>query len=1371
MSSISFEKHLPQLFLQHLQRFDETQPFTVRLNAAVMMTDISGFSALAMALTRDGAHGVETLRQVLDDYFGSLGAIVASHGGDIATFAGDAVIALWPAERGMADAARLAAQCALQIQHDAPGWSRGRSLDLTQRIAISCGEVLACKLGGFDGKWLIVFAGQPVVDAGRACDVTTPGEVLLTAPALGHLRDAVQSSAMPYDGHARLERLNGANLLPPPRLETDAPPLDAQRLAAYIPEVLVRRAHSGHDEWLEEFRVVTVMFVKLDGIDFSDTDSPDGAGALQAMTHAVQEAVHRYGGAMPYVQMDDKGLNFIVAFGIPTATHEDDSARALRAGLDIQRKLRGSGMQPSIGVATGMLYCGECGAAHRRQYSMIGPAINFAARLAGAAPDDLLCDEETAKAVRGRLSFTVAHNVRPKHADATVLALRPEWRDKAPGHQRVGAMVGRSTELRQLLEALECARGGIGARVLVSGEPGIGKSRLLRELGERCGSLGFGVLDGAARSLERNTPYFVWRELLGALLERLGQSGEAARDTLLRQLRDVPLDEAAAELLDSRRERGGPRPGPGGAQLLQWAPLLNDIVPLGIADSALTQQMRGTARASSLQALLLHLAARACEAGPLLLVVDDLHWIDDLSGQALLALCERLASLSVVAGSRPQTDQASAVAADFGRLAGVHRLSLGALAEVLGREVIARLFGVETVPDELSRLIHERSGGNPFYTEQLALELRESGHVEIVGGRCKLREDIAERAAHALPDNLRGVITSRVDRLGGEQELVLKVACVFGRVFDEDGISAVHPVQQPRERVAESLGSLLDSNLIFRAREQGDTSYAFTHVIVQEAIYELLPLAQRKRLHHRVADWLEVRHAGAMAGAYGVLASHCLLADEFARALNHLEGGALTAMRHAAYREAIGQLHTAQRVAQEHQLDADALRQARWQSLLGDSHHELSEFVQAKTQYLKVLALLGEPFVEGRAVRLGSIVKHLALQALPARRAVREAAAPEALRLASHAYAQLSELYYHENNPLTVLQLTLLSVHRAQRAGAEAELAAGYGALAIGFGQAGLVGVARSYMRRSIELAESRSGDTNGIAYAHLLAIVHASSQCDWDTLDRSGGRAATLYSELGEPFRLAAVRSTRAVAAIQRGRFDEAAALLDDMRRAAALDTPPRVMGWHLVPELQLGIAFGRVDRARVEEAQRNAANVESLVDRLMSLGSVASAWLHLGDAQRALEAAAQGLELLLGHAPVAGAGFVYGPLGVVEVLLACRDRVAADDRPGHDKRTARACAMLRIYTQQVPSTRPRGHFLLACQAENKGSARRAVALWRKAASSAKALSMPGDEAAALLALGQRLPAGNAELAQAQLGFEALRLPMPRLFQPIGTV
>lgn len=1339
MTAISFEKHLPWLFLQQLECHDENEPFSVRMPAAIMMTDISGFSALALELTRDQAQGVETLQEILDSYFGALGAVVDQYGGDIATFAGDALIAVWPSDENMQNGASSAVRCALSIQEQSKSWWNGR--DLTQRIAVSCGEMLVSKLGGDEGKWLNVFLGQPVVDAGCACDVTTPGQVLVTPEVAALLQGQLHGDAT-AEGYLRAERLDGAD--PPPRSGTDTHPhFKSERLARYLPDVLVRRASAGQDEWLAEFRVVTSMFVKLENVEFDSVDTLD---RLQHMTRTIQQSVHRYGGALPYVQMDDKGLNFVIAYGIPTAAYEDDAPRALSTGLEIQRALRAIGMQPSIGVATGILYCGECGAKHRRQYSMIGPAINFAARLAGAAPDDLLNDEETTKAAGERLSFTIAQNVRPKHAESAVLAFRPEWRQNPPSGDRVSAMVGRAAELAQLVSALQAACSGHGARLLVTGEPGIGKSRLLRELRTEAAALGMTVLASDAESVEHNTPYFLWRGLLRALLTRLGAPGEALRETVRRHLQDDPM-------------------------LRPWESLLNDILPLALPDTDLTREMRGTARASSIQGLLLHLVERACEQGPLVLIADDLHWIDEPSGRVLIVLAEGAHALSIVVGTRPLEEYHNPVAEDFFRDPALSRIALDALTPTQTADMVARLCGVASVPPELSQLIHSRGDGNPFYIQQLTLLLREAGHIEIVGGRCNVQGDIAGLVAHALPDTLRGLITSRVDRLPDEQQLALKVASVFGRMFTGTGLAAILPVAEQGRRIADLLLGLAGSNLI--ASEGGD-SYAFSHALVQEAIYDLLPMAQRKRQHRRIADWLEEQHGALMTGYFGLLANHCMLAEEFPRAVNHLEGGAKTAIRDSAYREAIRHIETAQRIVTERKLDAEPLRRARWHILLGDSHHELTELKQASPQYLRALELLGQPYAPGALSRTGGILAQLGSLTISGLAAGKKAAPTTALedrwRLASHAYAQLSEISYYENNPLAVLHLTLLSVREARRSGSMPELSAGYGALAIAFGQAGLPGVARRCAQKAIALAQSRPTETNGIAYAHLLALVLASSQCDWDFLDRSGRQAEALYSELGERSRVAAVRGMQATSATQRGRYTDAAVILDAMAASATPDTPERVHGWRLCAQLQLSTARGSVDRTDIDRTLQAQEGAETPIDRLMSLGSLAAAWVCLGESARALDAAEQGLALLLGQTPVAGAGFVYGPLGVVEALLACWDQVSPEEVRAHAGKTARACAILRTYTRQVPSTRPRGYFLLACQAERKGSRRAALALWRKAAEAGYALSMPYDRATALRALGQRLPAGKRELEQANDIYRELQVPPPALFPPRST-
>lgn len=1341
MSAISFEKHLPRLLLEQIERFDADQPFTVRFPAAVMMTDISGFSALAVELTREGAHGVEALQQTLDTYFGALGAVVARCGGDIATFAGDAVFAVWPAGDDPAQAAARAVQCALSIQQESGDWWQGHSNSLTQRIAVSSGEISLSKLGGAGGKWLNVFAGAPVVEAGRVCDVTTPGQVLVT-PAVAALLGGRIEGEVSVEGCVRVDRLQGAIAMAALPSAT-AVPADPQRLAAYVPDVLVRRANAGHDDWLAEFRVVTVMFVKLENVDF---DATDAGHRLQDMTRTVQQAVQHYGGALPYVQMDDKGLNFIIAFGIPTAAYEDDAARALSAGLEIQRALRAIGMLPSIGVATGVLYCGECGALHRRQYSMIGPAINLAARLAAAAPDDLLSDDQTSKAAGERLSFTVARNVQTKQADAPVLALRPEWRARSSTNERSGAMVGREAELRQLLDALHAGKGGEGARLLVSGDAGIGKSRLLAELCRSLEAAGMAVVSGDAQAIERNTPYCLWRDVLRTLLGLIGLPGESGADTVRRHLRSD-------------------------AQLLSWAPLLGDILPLAIPETDLTREMRGSARASAMQALLLHLLQQAAGLRPLVLMAHDLHWIDALSASALLMLAERAPTLSIVACSRPLQGLGNPAAESFCRHPALRTIELGVLDRDQSAAMVCGMLGIGGVPAELSQLVHGRCAGNPFYIQQLTLALREAGHIDVVGGRCQLKGDIAQHVSHAMPGTLRGVIASRVDRLSDEHQLLLKVASVFGRVFSGAALAAVHPVAQQARRILELLSGLAGSNLVVNESAAGDDSFAFSHVLVQEAIYELLPLAQRRRQHRRIADWLEAQHGAGMAGYFGLLANHCMLAEDFARAVDHLEGGARTAIRQAAYREAVQHVETAQRITAERRLDADALRRARWHGLLGDSHHELTELKLARTEYLRVLELLGRPYAPGAWARATGILAELARLRLGglAASTVPDAAARQVdeRRLASRAYAQLSEIHYYENDPIAVLHLTLLSVREAQRSGSLPELSAGYGGLAIAFGQMGMAGAARAYVERSMALAEARPAEVHGIAYAHLLAAVMASSQCDWALLESSGRRAEVLYGELGEHFRLVALRAMRAHSAIHRGRYAEAAPVLDAMAASLTPDTPERVRGWRLCAQLQLAVVRGTVARTDIDDMLHTLQGAEMPIDRLMIFGSVASARLQLGETGAALHAARQGLELLLGRTPVAGAGYVLGPLGVVEALLACSDQVPPQEAAAHAVQVRQACAALRIYTRQVPSTRPRGYFLLACQAERNGARRRALGLWRKALVAAQAHAMPYDEAAAGMALAQRLPQGGAGLEQARQIFSTLQVPVPTLFQP----
>ena len=339
------------------------------------------------------------------------------------------------------------------IQHEARGWSR-RQLNLTQRIAIGCGEILICKLGGSNGKWLNVFAGHPIVDAGRACDVTTPGEVLLT-PRLArfaHRRSGQRAWTTVMPGWTGWTAAAAAVQQRPPVGARAGPArgLPARRAGASR-EIRPGRVAGGVPRRDGDVRQAGQHRLRRaegpDDAAGADLLDPGGRASLRR-----RDAVRADGRQGPELRH--------------RVRHSDGRVRRRRGACadapawTFSTPCGGIGVRPSIGVATGILFCGECGAAQRRQYSMIGPAINFAARLAGAAPDDLLCDEETAKAVRDRLSFTVAHNVRPKHAEATVLALRPDWRDKAPTAAGRGVWSAAPTSCSACSALLERAHAG-----------------------------------------------------------------------------------------------------------------------------------------------------------------------------------------------------------------------------------------------------------------------------------------------------------------------------------------------------------------------------------------------------------------------------------------------------------------------------------------------------------------------------------------------------------------------------------------------------------------------------------------------------------------------------------------------------------------------------------------------------------------------------------------------------------------------------------------------------------------------------------------------------------------------------------------------
>lgn len=908
--------------------------------ATVLFADISGFTGITEQLASQGPAGVEELTRVLNAYFEQLIAIITASGGDVVKFAGDALLAIWPVEFGelggsvvlhpkagaqgekavhrlsstvntsLAAATRLAAQCSLAVQATLRDYRVGNEVRLSLHIGIGAGEVFALHVGGVFGRWEFLVAGTPLTQMSTAEQQANSGQVVLSPEAWALVEADCVGKPM-AGGCVQLQ----AVLSPPPlsRLSltpsvANLPPEAETALRAYIPGAILSRLLAGQSDWLAELRRITVLFINLPGLDCT---SPTALERVQTIMHAMQTAVYRYEGSINKLLVDDKGTTLVAALGLPPLAHEDDAARGILSALDIRAKLCELEQPAAIGVATGRVFCGSVGSRARREYTVMGEAVNLAARLMKAAPSDILCDEATYQAAKGQLVFEILPSIFVKGKTEPVPVFRPTLGKEGGLISRLTVrdsqqpLVGRSKELWQLAEQVQAlVRGGSGGIAFVEGEAGIGKSRLVNELRKLAWSLGGISFAGAGDTIEKTTFYRAWRGVFSQLLDL-----EILWNPVDRQRHVLNLLELEP-------------------QLLPHAPLLNAVLPLDLPESTFTRSLKGKARALAIRTLLLQLLQVSARRSPKLIILEDAHWFDTASWALLQAAYQSVQPALFLVTTRPMP----APPEEYSQLIQkAVRLQLELLSPEETVRLVCQRLGVSTLPEPALQLIRNKAQGNPFFSEELAFSLQEKGLIVISEGEGRLAPGVEDFSKIAVPDTVQGVVASRIDRLTPAQQLVLKVASAIGRVFEERTLRDVYPIIMDREQLAEALqalekldivrllrlstvsqksdkGSLIGRGMnpeAFNAKVENPTRiaepeeqtgevenlrvpsrsdipkiYIFKHAITQEVAYNLMPFAQRRQLHRAVAQWYEYTYASDLTPFYPLLAHHWRLTIE-----------------------------------------------------------------------------------------------------------------------------------------------------------------------------------------------------------------------------------------------------------------------------------------------------------------------------------------------------------------------------------------------------------------------------------------------------------------------------------------------------------
>lgn len=843
--------YLPQ---DRRQALATDQDLPNRAVGAVLLADLSGFTALTEALAQQlgPRRGIEVLTAKINTVYDVLIAHVDAYRGSVIGFAGDAITCWFSdsTEAGIPGASQRAVACALALQSDMRAFQSillpdNSSISIGLKVAVASGPARRFVVGDANIQLMDALVGSTVARTSGAEHQAQRGEVLVDQPTVAALGKSLVISEWRggENGEERFAVVGGLStkVMATPWPELVAP-LSETRVRPWLHNAVYIRERSGLGEFLNELRPVVSVFARFGGIDY---DNDDTAGdKLNNLVQQLQVIVNELSGSLIQLTIGDKGSYMYCVFGTPVA-HEDDAHRAVRAAIALHGAAERAGLPPlQIGLSSGTMLCGAYGAAVRKNYGALGDEVNLAARLMQlAAPGETLVSGRIQRVLGNAFALDPRPPVRlkGKAEPVPVFAVREAARRRAFRLEEPVAvlpMVGREDALAQVTAVFESVRTGRGQVVGIVAEAGMGKSRLVAEiirLATRAGWTGYG---GTCHAFGSRNPYLVWQTIWRAFFD-IDPSAPSGRQ--LRALTRL-VDELAPERL-------------------QALPLLDSLLGIAIAQNDFTQALEPRFRQSTLHALLhacLHAVALEAQADGkgLLLVLEDLHWIDDASLNLLTEVAQVISELPVliVLAYRPSGLMSAELNQRIEMLPHYIGIALTPLddeaTQLLIRAKLAQLFPAHraAVPDTLIRQLSAHAQGNPFYLEELLNYLRDQGMTPA---------DQTVPVSMELPTSLRALILSRIDQLSAHEQATLKLASVIGRMFRFAWLHGAFPVLGESPALRADLEQLARLDLTPVAPAESELSFIFKTIITQEVPYESLPEDTRARLHGQLASYVE----------------------------------------------------------------------------------------------------------------------------------------------------------------------------------------------------------------------------------------------------------------------------------------------------------------------------------------------------------------------------------------------------------------------------------------------------------------------------------------------------------------------------------
>lgn len=1169
---------------------------------SLLYADLSGFTALTEELAAHGLRGTEELCAIINQLFGALLEELHAYGGVVLKFGGDALTGFFAAGQGGPGHSLAACAAALAMQRRMAAFADlrayGRSHRLRLRIGVHVGRPFGAIVGDAERREVVV-TGRAVNRVAGLQERAAPGEVIVSAETVADLRAAGGEPRL----HGQALR-DLAPVAPAPAPALPALPADddlatladlAGRIAElrpFLPGPLPRHVLLPAGRAGGEFRPVSALFINVTSLGgvlsiLEALGRPPGQ-ALSAYYGHIQRVIRRHGGEINKLDVSSVGDKLLATFGAPVA-HEDDPRRAVAAALELgpaleranqelRQFLDGPDVGPAlwrtvdlalrqrVGVATGNVFAGAVGSPSRREYTVIGQTVNLAARLmAGAEPGQVLIAPATAAAAAGRFTLATLPPRRLKGFARPVAAAAVLQRADDPAG--VGGpetpLVGRERELALLRDLAPATPESGGRVVVVSGEAGIGKSRLIGAFWAELAERPLRRIAISGRAYAQNSPYNVIRDMLAQLFG-LPEDAEAAA---LRAALAAVVDETA----------------PAFAGL---APLLDAVFALAPADQAAPAghpraqiaRLPEAERRERLHDLIVALTVGALQQRPLALLIDDLHWVDASSIEIVQRLCQLADGLPLllVLSYRP----AALPGAPWADLPQTHTIALEGLDRASSRRLLENLLGGP--PDGAAELILDRAQGSPLFLEALARHLIERGMLRRdPDGAWQIAETLADTS---VPQTIELVLAAQIDRLDEASRELVQVAAVIGQRVPYRVLAGVYSqARRPAHRIVE----LVRAGILAPDERAGRQGFRFRQTLLRDVAYQSILYEQRRELHRRVAERIESVFAEQLDRFAAELAHHYAQAEAYPRAFAYALRAADKSRAQHALAEALAGYRQAWQIAARHPdaIGPDAARQAR--EALADVAALAGRYEQADRHYHALLEGAAGLPAAALARKLGGLYEQQSLfeQALEwlhhARRRIDELGRgqPAALVELSRICSAIGWVYFRRGEPERARQWLDEAIGALGDRGDEEALqerARVYNRLGGVAWMLGNLRAARLYVERS--LADfAAADDLPGRADAQNNLGILAEQLGDWPGAIASYQAALEMNQQIGRRRAAALSRLNLGAAHLQLGEPARALPLLEQatVETRALGDTVHEVMALRW-----LGRAYIRLDQ-----------------------------------------------------------------------------------------------------------------------------------------------------------------------------------------------